>query len=49
MEREPMARAAGVPGLLTWALGRGLSLRLNLSNPAWLVAKKRGRIKFTRD
>jgi hypothetical protein len=29
-----------------WMLGRWLSLRLNLRNPAWLVAKKRGRISF---
>lgn len=28
--------------------GKMLSLRLNGRNPAWLVAKKRGRIKFTR-
>jgi len=28
--------------------GKTLSLRLNARNPAWLVAKKRGRIKFTR-
>lgn len=28
--------------------GKMLSLRLNARNPAWLVAKKRGRIKFTR-
>ena len=27
--------------------GRFLSLRLNARNPAWLVAKKRGRIRFT--
>jgi hypothetical protein len=30
-------------------MGRALSLRLNLSNPSWLLAKKRGRIKFTLD
>lgn len=30
------------------AYGKALSLRLNARNPAWLVAKKRGRIKFTR-
>lgn len=49
MQRESrmVLERHGVPGPLTWALGRALSLRLNLSNPAWLVAKKRGRIKFT--
>lgn len=32
-----------------WGLVRGkiLSLRLNARNPAWLVAKKRGKIKFS--
>jgi glycosyltransferase involved in cell wall biosynthesis len=39
----------GVPGPLTWVMGRALSLRLNASNPLWLLAKKRGRIKFTLD
>ena len=29
-----------------WLLGRWLSLRLNVRNPAWLVAKKTGRISF---
>jgi glycosyltransferase involved in cell wall biosynthesis len=29
-----------------YARGKVLSLRLNARNPAWLVAKKRGRIKF---
>lgn len=29
--------------------GKMLSLRLNARNPGWLVAKKRGRIKFTAD
>ena len=29
-----------------WLRGRFLSLRLNLRNPGWLVAKKRGRISF---
>ena len=32
-----------------WLLGRLLSLRLNLRNPAWLMAKKAGRIRFTAD
>jgi hypothetical protein len=31
------------------AHGKMLSLRLNARNPGWLVAKKRGRIKFTLD
>ncbi len=34
--------------LVGFAYGKALSLRLNARNPAWLVAKKRGRIKFTR-
>jgi glycosyltransferase involved in cell wall biosynthesis len=29
-----------------WVQGRLLSLRLNLRNPAWLLAKKRGKISF---
>lgn len=29
-----------------WFRGRLLSLRLNLRNPGWLIAKKRGRISF---
>lgn len=32
-----------------WAWGKLLSLRLNLRNPRWLVAKKTGRIRFTSD
>jgi glycosyltransferase involved in cell wall biosynthesis len=32
-----------------YVLGKLLSLRLNARNPAWLVAKKRGRIRFTAD
>ena len=32
---------------LGWLRGRLLSLRLNARNPAWLYAKKTGRIKFT--
>lgn len=39
----------GIPGPITWAMGRALSLRLNGSNPAWFLAKKRGLIKFSRD
>jgi glycosyltransferase involved in cell wall biosynthesis len=51
MERESrmVLERHGTPDRLTWAMGRALSLRLNASNPAWLVAKKRGRIKFTLD
>jgi hypothetical protein len=30
-------------------LGKILSLRLNARNPGWLIAKKRGRIRFTSD
>jgi glycosyltransferase involved in cell wall biosynthesis len=30
-----------------WVWGKLLSLRLNLRNPRWLVAKKLGRIRFT--
>jgi glycosyltransferase involved in cell wall biosynthesis len=32
---------------LGWVRGRLLSLKLNARNPAWLYAKKTGRIKFT--
>ena len=51
MQRESrmVLERHGVPGPLTWVMGRALSLRLNLSNPSWLLAKKRGRIKFTLD
>jgi glycosyltransferase involved in cell wall biosynthesis len=51
MERESrmVLEQHGTPNRLTWAMGRALSLRLNASNPAWLVAKKRGLIKFTMD
>ena len=33
-----------------WGFVRGkiLSLRMNARNPSWLLAKKRGRIRFTR-
>jgi glycosyltransferase involved in cell wall biosynthesis len=34
--------------LVGFIRGKVLSLRLNARNPAWLLAKKRGRIKFTR-
>jgi len=30
-----------------WFLGKLLSLRLNLRNPAWLIAKKTGKIRFS--
>jgi len=32
---------------LDWLYGKSLSLRLNLSNPRWLVAKKKGKIRFS--
>jgi glycosyltransferase involved in cell wall biosynthesis len=32
-----------------WLWGKFLSLRLNLRNPRWLLAKKTGRIRFTAD
>jgi glycosyltransferase involved in cell wall biosynthesis len=49
MERESrmVLERHGRPGPWTYALGRLLSLRLNASNPAWLVAKKAGRITFS--
>lgn len=34
-------------GLVPYLSGKVLSLRLNASNPRWLVAKKTGRIRFT--
>lgn len=48
MERESrMVRERyGGADRLAWLQGRLLSLRLNLRNPAWLVAKKSGRISF---
>jgi glycosyltransferase involved in cell wall biosynthesis len=51
MERESrmVQERYGGTGRLRWAQGRLLSLRLNARNPAWLVAKKRGRISFTAD
>ncbi len=39
----------GTADRLGWLLGRFLSLRLNSRNPRWLVAKKTGRIRFTRN
>lgn len=35
--------------LVGFVRGKILSLRLNARNPGWLVAKKRGRIRFTAD
>lgn len=35
-------------GPVGFVRGKWLSLRLNARNPRWLVAKKRGRIRFTR-
>ncbi len=51
MQRESrmVQERYGGTGLLRWAQGRVLSLRLNARNPGWLVAKKRGRITFTLD
>jgi glycosyltransferase involved in cell wall biosynthesis len=39
----------GGGGFWGFVHGKMLSLRLNARNPGWLVAKKRGRIKFTLD
>lgn len=51
---EKMARESrmvqdrhGGRGGLAYLYGKMLSLRLNASNPGWLVAKKTGRIRFT--
>jgi glycosyltransferase involved in cell wall biosynthesis len=51
MERESrmVQERYGGTGRLRWLQGKLLSLRLNARNPAWLVAKKRGRISFTAD
>jgi glycosyltransferase involved in cell wall biosynthesis len=48
MERESRMVRERYDGAdrMAWLQGRFLSLRLNLRNPAWLVAKKRGRISF---
>ncbi len=50
MDRESrmVQERNGGRDLVGSAYGKALSLRLNARNPAWLVAKKRGRIKFTR-
>lgn len=48
-ESRMVAERHGRRDLVGFAYGKLLSLRLNASNPAWLVAKKRGRIKFTPD
>jgi len=50
MERESrmVQERNGGRNLVGFVYGKSLSLRLNARNPAWLVAKKRGRIKFTR-
>lgn len=51
MERESrmVLERHGIDDRMTRLAGQVLRLRLNGSNPAWLVAKKRGRIKFTLD
>ena len=51
MDRESRMVQQRNGGIDAWTrvLGRTLSLRLNARNPAWLVAKKRGLIKFTAD
>jgi glycosyltransferase involved in cell wall biosynthesis len=51
MDRESsmVAERHGRGDLTEWLQGRLLSLRLNASNPAWFLAKKRGRISFTPD
>ena len=49
MERESsmVQERYGGSGVASLVSGRLLSLRLNARNPSWLVAKKRGRIRFT--
>jgi glycosyltransferase involved in cell wall biosynthesis len=49
MDRESRMVQDRNGGRDTWGFLRGklLSLRLNARNPAWLVAKKTGRIRFT--
>lgn len=51
MERESrmVQDRHGGTGALRWVQGKSLSLRLNARNPAWLIAKKRGRISFSVD
>lgn len=50
MDRESrmVQEKNGATDRMSFIYGKVLSLRLNARNPAWLVAKKRGRIKFTR-
>jgi glycosyltransferase involved in cell wall biosynthesis len=50
MRRESRAvqERNGGRGPMGFMYGKMLSLRLNVRNPAWLIAKKRGRIRFTR-
>lgn len=50
MDRESrmVQEKNGGHDLMGFVHGKVLSLRLNARNPAWLLAKKRGRIKFTR-
>jgi hypothetical protein len=48
-ESRMVAERHGRRDLAGFLYGKSLSLRLNASNPAWLVAKKRGLIKFTPD
>ena len=49
MERESrmIQERYGGTGPAAYVRGKLLSLRLNARNPAWLVAKKTGRITFT--
>jgi glycosyltransferase involved in cell wall biosynthesis len=49
MERESrmIQERYGAVGTAAFVRGKLLSLRLNARNPAWLVAKKTGRISFT--
>lgn len=46
-ESRMVAERHGGRGFARWVRGRWLSLRLNATNPAWLVAKKTGKIRFT--
>jgi glycosyltransferase involved in cell wall biosynthesis len=46
-ESSMVAERHGKRNLAEWLQGRLLSLRLNASNPAWFLAKKRGKIVFT--
>jgi glycosyltransferase involved in cell wall biosynthesis len=49
LESRMVQERYGGTGRLRWLQGKSLSLRLNARNPAWLIAKKRGRISFTAD